>query len=138
MALSWCFENEATPFTDAVLRRLRLRETYAVTPALWPFEIAAALALAERNGRIATPAAAHFLEVLRQLHIQVDYRPSHWVCHDILRLSRNFRLTGYDAAYLELAMRDGIPLATLDGDLRAAAQRAGVTLVEVPGMPALS
>lgn len=70
------------------------------------------------------------VERLRQLPIHIEHRPAAWLGQQILPLARTNRLTAYDAAYLELAVREGLPLATIDGDLRKAASAAGAPLVE--------
>jgi predicted nucleic acid-binding protein len=67
MTLSWCFVDEVTPYSRAVLAALET--TYAVVPALWPFEVANALALAERRKRITQEGIADFLETLQRLPI---------------------------------------------------------------------
>ena len=126
--MTWAFTNEATPFTALVLESLKT--THAVTPALWPFEITNALLLAERRGRINGAQQAEFLERLRQLPIHIEHRPAAWLGQQILPLARAHRLTAYDAAYLELAGREGLPLATTDVDLKAAALAAGVPLFD--------
>lgn len=129
LTMTWAFTNEATPFTARVLENLKT--THAVTPALWAFEVTNALLDAERRGRINAAQQAEFLERLRLLPITIEHRPASWLGQQILPLARAHRLTAYDAAYLELAIRDGLPLATLDGDLRKAAVAAGATLVEL-------
>ncbi len=107
-----------------------LKTTHAITPALWPFEVANALLDAERRGRINAAQQAEFLDRLRQLPIHVEHRPAAWLGQQILPLARAHRLTAYDAAHLELAQRTGLPLATLDGDLRKAAAAASAALVD--------
>jgi len=126
--MTWAFTNEATPFTARVLESLKT--THAVTPALRPFEVTNALLDAERRGRINAAQQAEFLEWLRQLPIHIEHRPAAWLGQQILPLARAHRLSAYDAAYLELAIREGLPLATIDGDLRKAAAAAGAPLVE--------
>jgi predicted nucleic acid-binding protein len=74
-------------------------------------------------------AQAAFLERLRLLPVAIEHRPATWLAQQILPLARTYRLSAYDAAYLELAIREGLPLATLDDDLRGAACAAGVALV---------
>ena len=74
-------------------------------------------------------AQAAFLERLRLLPIAIEHRPAVWLAQQILPLARTYHLSAYDAAYLELAIREGLPLATLDDDLRRAASSAGVPLV---------
>jgi predicted nucleic acid-binding protein len=127
MTLSWAFEGESTPFTVAVLRSLET--VHAIAPALWAFEVASVLSIAERRGRMNAGAQAAFLERLRLLPIAIEHRPATWLAQQILPLARTYHLSAYDAAYLELAIREGLPLATLDDDLRRAAAGAGVALV---------
>ena len=128
LTLSWCFADEATPYSRAVLAALET--TYAVVPAIWPFEIANVLALAERKQRISQEGIAAFLETLRRLPIQIERREALWLWQAILPLVRQHRLSGYDAAYLELAKRERMPLATLDDDLKAASRTMGVAVLE--------
>uniref|UniRef100_Q02C30 PilT protein domain protein n=1 Tax=Solibacter usitatus (strain Ellin6076) TaxID=234267 RepID=Q02C30_SOLUE len=128
LTLSWAFDDEAAPFAVHILRSLET--VHAVAPALWPFEVASVLAVAERRGRINTGQQAEFLERLRMLPILIENRPAAWLAQQILPLARRYRLSGYDAAYLELAIREALPLATLDGDLRVAAIEAGVPLID--------
>jgi predicted nucleic acid-binding protein len=128
VTMSWVFETEATPFTMRVLESLKTAQ--AVVPAMWPFEVANALVDAERRGRINAAQQAEFLERLRLLPIVIEHRPAVWLGQQILPLARTHRFSAYDAAYLELAIREGLPLATLDGNLRKAAVAAGAALVE--------
>lgn len=124
MTLSWCFADEATPYSHAVLTALET--TYAVVPALWPFEVANALALAERRRRITQEGIADFLEMLWRLPIQVERREALWIWQATITLARDHRLTAYDAAYLDLARREQLSLATLDDDLQKAGLALGV------------
>lgn len=126
--LSWAFEGESTPFDVAILKSLET--VHAVVPALWPFEVASVLSIAERRGRIDASAQAVFLERLRLLPIAIEHRPATWLAQQILPLARAHKISAYDAAYLELAIREGLPLAPLDGELRRAAGAAGVALIE--------
>lgn len=129
MTLGWCFFDEATPYSRAVLASLQT--TYAVVPSLWPFEIANGLASAERRKRINRVQTEEFLETLRKLPIHAERRESVWLCQATLRLARECGLTAYDAAYLDLAMREQLQLATLDRDLRDAARAIGVATLEL-------
>jgi predicted nucleic acid-binding protein len=124
MTLSWCFADEATPYSRAVLAALET--TYAVVPALWPFEVANALALAERRKRITQEGIADFLETLRRLPIQVERREAVWVWQATIALARDHKLTAYGAAYLDLARRQQLSLATLDDDFQKAGLAVGV------------
>lgn len=128
VAAAWCFEDEASPFTDAVLDEVVRRG--ARVPALWLFEMSNVLAVAERRGRVDSERVTRFLDALLALPIQVDHPEPSFLAPALARVSRDQGLTSYDAAYLELAMRSGLPLATRDVGLRAAAERAGVLLVE--------
>ncbi len=124
IALAWCFRDEANPAAWAVLDRLET-ET-AVVPSLWHLEAANVLALAERKGRITAAATAEFIAMVETLSIDVDQETPFRAFAEILALARGQGLTAYDAAYLELAMRSGIPLATKDRALAAGARSLGV------------
>ena len=128
MTLSWLIDSEATAFTEDVLEKLNT--TRGVAPALWPFEVSNALALAERRWRISPDEHSLVLERLAKLRVQIEHRPLLWLCQRILPIARRYGLTAYDAAYLELAIREKLPLATLDDKLRQAAVADGVPLVE--------
>ena len=127
--LTWCFEDEARPWTDDVLARLRGGDE-AIVPAHWPAEVANAMLIAVRRGRISREKANRFFLDLRALPIRIDPESSGTAFDQAFRLAEKYRLTIYDAAYLELAIREGLPLATLDKDLRNAARASGVPLVE--------
>jgi predicted nucleic acid-binding protein len=129
LTLSWCFADEATPYSRSVLATLQT--TYAVVPALWPFEVANVLALAERRQRITQEGIAEFLDTLRRLPIQIERREALWIWQAVLPLAREHQLSAYDAAYLELAKRERMNLATLDLDLQDAGNTLGVPILEV-------
>ena len=120
----WAFQDEDHP--DASLAFLRIRTEEAVVPSLWWFEVRNILIVNERRRRIAESDTAAFLLSLSRLRIRVDRVPDEGA---VLRLARAHRLSVYDAAYLELAQREGLPLATLDADLRRAAAGEGVALL---------
>lgn len=127
VTLSWHFEDERTPAMVAILERVV--EHGAVVPALWRLEVANGLQSALRRGRI----DAHFrdcsLADLALLDITTDPETDLHAWSSTLRLSERFRLTSYDAAYLELAQRRHLPLASLDRELRSAAEALGVVLL---------
>jgi predicted nucleic acid-binding protein len=127
--LPWRFEDEATPWTEALLDRLQSGQEVLV-PAHWPPEVANALQIARRRRRITTEQISEFIEDLAALNIRLEppKGPEQWPT--ILVLAEKHRLTAYDAAYLELVLRTGLPLATLDDDLRKAAQAEGAALVQ--------
>ena len=127
IALCWCFDNAATEGTRQLLEHLQA-DTAAV-PNLWHIEIANVLTLAERRRRITAAETAQFIALLEALEIDVDEETWSRALVRILDLAREERLTAYDAAYLELAMRLGVPLASKDGDLCDAAERLGVSVL---------
>ena len=127
IALAWCFADEATPAADAVLDRLAEEE--AAAPALWRLEVANALAMAERRGRLSVAGLTRSVALLQKLAVALDAEGSERAFHDLLDLARSERLTVYDAAYLELALRLGVPLASKDGKMRKAAARLGLALL---------
>jgi len=127
VALCWCFEDEATEAAHALLEQLRADA--AAVPNLWHVEIANVLALAERRRRITAAETTQFIALLEELEIDVDENTSRLAFTRTLDLAREERLTAYDAAYPELAMRLGVPLASNDRDLCDAAERVGVTAI---------
>lgn len=126
LTMTWCFEDELTEYTKSVLRALDSSE--ALVPALWPLEVANVLVLSEKRSRITRAQMARFLSVLGALPIKTQEVITISKVEDIMLISRQEGLTAYDATYLELAMRAGLPLATLDEKLKQAAKRVGVKL----------
>ena len=120
----WAFQDEDHP--DAGLAFHRMRAEEAVVPCLWWFEVRNILVVNERRRRIAESDTAAFLLNLSRLRVRLDRLPEG---DAVLRLARTHRLSVYDAAYLELARREGLPLATLDAGLRRAAAGEGVDLL---------
>ncbi len=127
-ALSWCFEDEATSESDVLFERVR--DQGAVVPGLWHLEVANVLLQAEKRGRIAAGGVGMRLELIAELPITTDTETTARAWREILALASAEGLTTYDAAYLELAIRRGLPLQTKDQALIAAAERSGVA---VPG-----
>jgi predicted nucleic acid-binding protein len=119
----WAFQDEDHP--DARLAFHQMRSEEAVVPCLWWFEMRNILVVNERQRRIAESDTAAFLLNLSKLRIRIDRAPDESA---VLRLARTHRLSVYDAAYLEVAQREGLPLATLDADLKKAAAGEGVAL----------
>jgi predicted nucleic acid-binding protein len=128
VSLGWCFSDEATPYTEALLDRLIGGEEVAV-PSHWPLEILNGVIQAKRKGRVAEPTVERFLSSLISFHIVVDAEHGFLRLSAIRELAERHRLTSYDAAYLELAIRLGLPLATLDGALQRAARAENVALI---------
>ena len=126
LALAWYFADEVDPYADVVAQELVTRE--AVVPSLWRLEIANALVVGERRKRSTQAQAAAFVARLEMLPIVVDDQTDARAWSETIRLARAHTLSAYDAAYLELAMRRGLPLASLDDQLKAAAAAVGVPL----------
>lgn len=126
MTMAWCFEDESTGYTDSVLECLTNRT--AVVPALWNLEVANVLLLAEKKNRITKDQSIEFIDILSTLPIIVDPSTSSRAMHSIYALAFHANLTIYDAAYLELAIREKIPLLTLDKDLINAAKKLQIPI----------
>jgi len=124
VAACWAFDDEDHPDARLALERLRTEE--ALVPALWWFELRNILIVSERRQRITPPDTAVFLGAVSRLGVREDRRP---VEDDILRLARVHRLSVYDAAYLEVAQREALALATLDHAMQMAALAEGIPLV---------
>lgn len=114
--LTWCFEDEAMPWTDSLLADLKAGYE-AIVPAHWPAEVANALLIAVRRGRISREKANRFFLDLRALPIRIDLESRDAVFDQVFKLAEQYSLIIYDAGYLELAIREGLPLVTLDNDL---------------------
>lgn len=127
IALSWCFSDEATVHTWQLLERLE--EETAFVPGIWPLEIGNILILAERRKRISYAHVILSLELMSRLPIHVDDETACRAFHETSQLAHHEQLTSYDASYLELALRRGIPLATKDKALAKVAKKLGVSLL---------
>jgi len=126
--MAFVFADEATAGTDEVLDQLA-GGSKALTAALWRWEVGNALLIAERRKRVTAAETNRHLTSLATLPVETDENGSYEAWHASLVLGRKHQLTIYDAAYLELAIRRGLPLASLDADLRKAAKIEGVRLL---------
>jgi predicted nucleic acid-binding protein len=126
--MAWCFEDEQDDYADAVLESLEDGEAFA--PAVWPLETGTVLIAAERRQRLDRAATTRFLELLAVLPIHVEQETPERMLKEIISLAREQGLSTYDASYLDLAMRRGLPLATRDAMLVKAARRCGILLFE--------
>jgi predicted nucleic acid-binding protein len=125
IALAWCFAEEGTPYTRAVLRDVQRVEAFA--PAVWQLEVCNALLIGERRGRLTEAKSKDLIRVLLELPISIDIESaSNGLA--LADLARKHTLSSYDASYLELASRRRLPVATNDKRLRAAARREGISL----------
>jgi predicted nucleic acid-binding protein len=127
VALAWCFADEASPAADAALGRLERED--AIAPAIWPLEVANGLRTAERRGRLDLVEVPRIRELLLSLPVQVEPVALTEALGEITVVARRLELTAYDAAYVQLAARRGLPLATIDERLKAAATAVGVALL---------
>jgi predicted nucleic acid-binding protein len=124
VALTWCFEDERTPATTALL--VQIGESGALAPGLWTLEALYGLLVAERRGRLDASRRHRLAGFLHALPIKLDDETANRAWTETLRLAERFGLSAYDASYLELAQRHRLPLASLDQDLRAAATALGL------------
>ena len=123
VSLNWALQ-EQNPLAETA--RERLQSDDALVPALWWFEVRNGLVVNERRKRISQEGSALFLDELARFPIAIDYSSDEIA---VMALARRHRLTVYDAAYLELALRESLPLATLDAALAEAARREGVRVI---------
>lgn len=130
ITLAWYFKDELNEYASAV--RERMVQSRAIVPGLWPLEVANSIVIGERRGRSTRAQAATWLSVLGALPIFVDGETSVRAWGDTLNIARAQNLSAYDAAYLEVAMRRGLPIATLDCELKTAAVVVGVSLFSTP------
>jgi predicted nucleic acid-binding protein len=129
VTMAWCFTEEATDFTEALLGRLSNLTDNAIVPALWLYEVVNVIELAVRKGRIMEEKALAFLESLADLPIEIENPTRTQMFVSVRALVGQHKLTAYDASYLELAIRHRLPIASSDKALTNAARSAGVDLV---------
>ncbi|MHB8653929.1 MAG: type II toxin-antitoxin system VapC family toxin [Terriglobia bacterium] len=127
VTMGWCFEDEGDDSSEAILDVLGPWE--AVVPSIWSFEVANTLLVGERRKRISKLDSSNFLSFLAVLPVTIDDSSTGRALGPILALAREYGLSAYDAAYLELAMRESLPLATRDRVLERAAVSLGVSVV---------
>jgi predicted nucleic acid-binding protein len=126
VVMSWCFKDEASQYADAVLDRLL--DSTAFVPSIWPLEVVNVLLVAERNNRLSEADSVRFVTLLSQLPIIVAHDRTEKLMKEILALARANRLSSYAACYLDLSMRNGFPIATLDAQLAKAAKKTDVPI----------
>jgi predicted nucleic acid-binding protein len=124
VVMAWCFEDESDRYAEAVLNSLETAE--AVVPAIWPLEVGNVLVVAERRNRLGAADSMRFLTLLKSLPIRVDQEPPDRMLGEIVALARDQNLSTYDASYLDLAMRLGLPIATQGLILLKAAKKCRV------------
>lgn len=124
IVMAWCFEDEGNAYAEAVLDSLVAAQ--AVVPAIWPLEVGNVLLVAARKKRLSEAGVARFLALVNNLPIFVEQESPERMLREILALARKHKLSTYDASYLDLAMRLGLPIATQDASLTKAAQQCQV------------
>lgn len=129
VVMTWCFKDENIQYSDFILNKLG--NVSAIVPSIWPLEVTNVLLVAERRKRISEADGIRFIALLSELQIIVDQESPERMMKEIFALARKHNLSSYDASYLDLAMRKGLPLATLDKNLLAAAKRSKVSIVKI-------
>jgi predicted nucleic acid-binding protein len=125
VVVAWFFPSQATEYTDSVLDRLKADTAHV--PALWVLEFSNVLRKAVMGRKLTMEIALEIIAEAEKLPLSVDYTAT--TLKDNMALAIRFGLSSYDAAYLDLAMRLGLPIAAKDGALHAAALRSGVGIV---------
>ena len=125
--MAWCFEDQSTPYTDAVLQAV-IDGAAVVVPAIWKLEVVNTLVVAERRKKVTPEKSAAFVRDLQKFTITVDFEGLDRVFSTVLAQAKLYQRSAYDASYLELAQRLGLPLATRDQPLGKAAQELGISL----------
>jgi predicted nucleic acid-binding protein len=127
VTMAWVFPDEANESTNAL--RESLVKDNAVVPVLWPIEVGNVLLVATRRGRITEDDWPRIRDNLEALPINIDLESYDRVLDTVLPIASKHGLSVYDAMYLELALRFGLPLATLDHKLIAVGRKAGVEVL---------
>ncbi len=128
VVMTWCFKDETSQYADYILDKLE--DATGSVPSIWPLEVCNVLLVAERKKRIGEAGSARFIALITELPIIVDQEPPERMIKEIFALARKHKLSSYDASYLDLAMRKGLPIATLDKSLLAAAKRSKVPILK--------
>lgn len=128
VVMSWCFRDESSKYADKILYSLEQYE--AITPSIWPLEVGNVLLVAERRGRLTKADNIRFLSLINDLPITVQQETADRMLKEILSLARECHISSYDASYLDLAMKNGLPIATQDSGLKKAANQCKVPLFE--------
>lgn len=128
VVMSWCFHDETDKYADAVLGYLENYSAFA--PAIWPLEVSNVLLVAQRRNRISQADSSRFISLLTELPIFVEQESPERMFSEIFALGRECKISSYDASYLDLAMRKGLPLATMDKKIILAARKCSVSIMK--------
>jgi predicted nucleic acid-binding protein len=129
VTLAWCFDDEANAYTEELLNWCAAGTEVHVAP-VWALEVTNILIQAQRRGRVTKDRVERFITEILRFSIRVESLTTEQTLQRVRHLAETHRLTSYDAAYLAVALDRGLPLATQDADLKAAAIAAGVQLVD--------
>lgn len=127
ITMAWCFADEANEHADKILGLLK--KTKVLVPSVWPLEVINVLRVGERKKRINVSQSNNFISLINALPIEIDMGIDELANRKILEISREYSLSAYDAAYLELAIRKSIPFSSFDKILCTAAEKAGIDLL---------
>ncbi len=126
VVMEWCFQKVGNHYAEAVLESLESSEAFV--PAIWPLEVGNVLLVAERKKRLSEASTVRFLALLTSLPITAEQETPERMLKEIVSLARAHELSTYDASYLDLAMRLGLPIATQDASLIRAARKCRVPI----------
>lgn len=126
VSLAWCFPDESEAYPERVLRAMTAQK--AVVPSFWALEVANGLLVGERRGRLTPAEVAEGFAMLRRLPIEIDQQEADRAFDQVVSVARSHGLAAYDAAYLDLALRLTLPLATIDEQQAVAARALGILL----------
>jgi predicted nucleic acid-binding protein len=127
VVMAWCFEDGANSYADTI--QDMLIENKAFVPAIWPLEVTNVLLVAERKKRISKAGSGHFTALLSQLPIEVEPSDTDTIFHETISLARQYMLSSYDASYIELAIRKGLPIATQEKAIIRAAKKIQIEII---------
>ena len=129
VVMSWCFKDEKNNYSDQILDKLEF--STAIVPSIWPLEVGNVLLVAERKNRLIQADSIRFIALLTELPIVFEPESPGRMMNEIVNIARAYNLSTYDASYLDLSMRKGISIATLDKNLLKAAKQSKVSLVTI-------
>jgi len=128
VVMRWLFgdgEQQAIEYSNRILDLLAQEENGAIVPCIWALEVGNVIVRAESKGLLQEARSAAFLGILQNMLIEIDSRSNQQALSDTLQVARRYQLSAYDASYLELALREGLALATNDDALKKALASAG-------------
>ena len=129
VVMTWCFEDEKSRYADRVLDHLT--SAIAIVPPVWSLEVTNVLLVAERKGRLSRADSVRFMTLLQTLPIVIEEQSRDAVFGPVFAFAADNGLTSYDASYLQIAMREGVAIATLDKAMRRAAGKMDVPVLKV-------